>query len=171
MNRLFRSLIVATWAVSLAMSPQSAKGQDDAEAAKEGKRLAGLWRIDVFEWDGQRSSAKEFKDTSSGIFESRWLFTTTKAEWVVNPDFRFEYARYKLDLRANPRTIDVQAYNETFKGIYQLDEKVLKACFSVRNPEGKKLGPGKENRPTDFTTKERSERLLLFFVRDKPEKK
>jgi uncharacterized protein (TIGR03067 family) len=114
---------------------------------------------------------KEFKDKSSDIFESRWLFTTTKAEWVVTHDFKFEYARYKLNLRAKPKAIDMEAYNETFRGIYEVDEKSLKACFAVRNPEGKKLEPGKENRPTDFTTKEKSERLLLIFVRDEKQQK
>jgi uncharacterized protein (TIGR03067 family) len=173
MNRL-RSVslvIVASAVLYMATSGPTAKGQEDAESSKEEKRLAGVWHIDVFEWDGNRITAKEFAEKSSGIFESRWLFTATKAEWVVTADFKFEYARYKLNLRAKPKTIDMQAYNATFKGIYELDERVLKACFSVRNPEGKKLEPGKEERPTDFKTKEKSERLLLIFVRDEKAKK
>jgi uncharacterized protein (TIGR03067 family) len=148
-----------------------AKGQEDAETLKEEKRLSGLWRIEVFEWDGQRITAKESKDKSSDIFELRWLPTTTKAEAVVVADVKVEWAKYKLNLRAKPKTVDIQAYGATFKGIYSIDDKTLKACFSVRNPLGKKPVPGKENRPTDFTTKEKSERLLLILVRDEKAKK
>jgi uncharacterized protein (TIGR03067 family) len=151
-----------------------AMGQEDAEALKEEQRLSGLWRVEVFEWDGQRSTAKEFKDSSSDIFDLRWLFTTTKAQTVVDvgdPDSKHDYARYKLNVRATPKTIDMEVNGSTFKGIYLIDERVLKACFSVRNPEGRKLVPGKEDRPTDFSTKENSERLLLIFVREEKAKK
>jgi uncharacterized protein (TIGR03067 family) len=142
-----------------------ARGQNDAEALKEGKRLSGRWRVDVFEIDGNRITAKETKPGSSDVFESRWLFGLTKAEWVFDDGYKWEYATYKLNFRATPKTIDIVFGDSTLKGIYELQDKTLKACFSVRG-EGRKLLPGKEGRPTDFTTKKDSERLLFFFERD-----
>jgi uncharacterized protein (TIGR03067 family) len=88
----------------------------------------------------------------------------------VNSDDKFIYAQYKLNLQATPKAIDLKVYGLTFKGIYSLDDQKLKVCFSVRSPGGRKLEPGKEGRPTDFTTKN-PERMLFIFVRDeKPNK-
>ncbi len=165
------TIVSAAAFLAVATTAPTASGQDDADLAKEAKRLSGIWRVDVFEWDGQRFVAKDYQDKSSDVFESRWLFTATKADWIVSSDMKLEYARYKLNPRAKPKTIDIDVYGATFKGIYTIEGNKIKACFSVRNPEGKTLVPGKGGRPTDFTTKKKSERLLLIFVKDEKAKK
>lgn len=163
MNRLLK-VSVCVFILVATVNP-IAQAQEDAEPLKEGKRLSGRWRVDVFEWDGSRTTAKETESGSSDIFDSRWLFGLTKAERVFADGDKSEYATYKLNFRATPKTIDIRFAESTLKGIYAVEAKTLKVCFSVRG-DGKKLLPGKEDRPVDFTTKEGSERLLLIFVRD-----
>jgi uncharacterized protein (TIGR03067 family) len=156
------------------LKPPIPVGRNDAETLKEERLLSGLWRVDVFEWEGQRDTAKENEANTSDLFDLRWLFTATKAQAVVRvegSEWKDDYANYKLNPRAQPKTVDMEKFGSTFKGIYRIDRNRLEVCFSVRSPGGRTFLPGKEGRPADFKTKKDSERMLFIFVRDEKAKK
>jgi uncharacterized protein (TIGR03067 family) len=172
---LLASTIVTIGDVASVAAHSGVATADKRDLTLEEKRLQGLWRVDVLEIDGSRMTAQHIKQGSSDLFELRWLFTATKAKKVVDlTDITsaLDFAQYKLNVRAGPKLIDLQLGDRVLKGIYLLDDKTIKVCFSARTSEGRDLVPGKEARPTDFVTRAGSERILLIFVRDRmPNKK
>jgi uncharacterized protein (TIGR03067 family) len=67
---------------------------------------------------------------------------------------------FRIDAKARPKSVDIGVlelgYEREFKGIYSLEGDKLTVCIG----EG-----GKSERPTDFTTKEGSRRILGVFKR------
>jgi uncharacterized protein (TIGR03067 family) len=71
-------------------------------------------------------------------------------------------AKISIDPSKKPKTIDYAmtegpTKGKTHLGIYEFDGDTVKFCFAA---------PGKD-RPTEFTAKERSERTLSVWKRDK----
>jgi uncharacterized protein (TIGR03067 family) len=141
--------------------------QSDALRQEE-RALKGVWRVRVFEGDGQRLTAEEFKDKTSDLFELKWVFKVDRAIVRFEGDLDIEYVRYKLDPTAKPKAVDLDMQGQTISGVYRLENDKLTVCFSVKNPNRFKVVPGKEARPKDFTTKKDSERLLVILERQKP---
>jgi uncharacterized protein (TIGR03067 family) len=71
-------------------------------------------------------------------------------------------AKFRIDPAKKPKAIDYimtegPTKGKTHLGIYELDGDTVKFCFAV---------PG-EDRPTEFTAKEKSQRTLSVWKRDK----
>ncbi len=145
-------------------------GQVGPDAKDEAKLLSGIWRVDVFQAGENRERWSEDRESNSDLLASRWRFDLTKAEWVqLAKYFERPYATYRLNQKANPKTIDltIPAFGgHSLKGIYSVDAKEIKLCVAAKpipNTRGG-LAPV-ETRPTDFTTKDQPDRILLVFAR------
>jgi len=82
------------------------------------------------------------------------------------------YAQYKLNVKTNPKAVDLEIGDQTIRGIYRVDGDKLTVCFSAKAaPQGGRgVEPGKEKRPSEFSTKKGSERIMFVFVREKEKK-
>ena len=130
-------------------------GADAPEAVKkEMAQLEGNWSMVSGERDGQalpddlvKQAKRTMKDGETEVSIGGQVFL--KAKIAIDPTKK-------------PKTIDYTVTEGDNKGqkmlgIYELDGDTAKFCIA---------GPGKD-RPTDFTTKEGSERTLTVWKRDK----
>jgi uncharacterized protein (TIGR03067 family) len=130
-------------------------GADAPEAVKkEMAQLEGNWSMVSGERDGQTLPDDIVKQAKRASKDGE----TT----VSIGDQVFLKAKFTIDPTKKPKTIDYTVTEGDNKGkkmlgIYELDGDTVKFCFAT---------PDKE-RPTDFTTKEGSERTLTVWKRDK----
>jgi uncharacterized protein (TIGR03067 family) len=130
-------------------------GADTPEAVKkEMAQLEGNWSMVSGERDGQAIPDDIVKQAKRASKDGET--TVSIGEQV------FLKAKYTIDPTKKPKTIDYTVTEGDNKGqkmlgIYELDGDTAKFCFAA---------PGKD-RPTDFTTKEGSERTLSVWKRDK----
>ncbi len=115
---------------------------------KEAEKFAGTWGVVAAERDGQPHD--KIKNDKLVIAADKITIKTSSGD---------EDATFTVDPAKKPKTIDVKPGKEnvTIQGIYEIDGDNLKLCFA---------GPGGE-RPTDFTTKEGSKRMLITLKREK----
>jgi uncharacterized protein (TIGR03067 family) len=117
------------------------------------------------------------------LFEATWRFVAIEAEGAPVPEDLFQEDRlilkrkqftssvrgnttqgvYKIDPTVTPKTIDITftegpGKDNSQKGIYELKGDTQKICFAA---------PGKP-RPTDFTSKPKSGRIVQVLERVKP---
>jgi uncharacterized protein (TIGR03067 family) len=131
-------------------------GADAAQdaAKKEMNQLEGEWSM----VSGEANGTAMPKDTvSSGKRVAKDGETTITFAGQV-----YLKAKFTIDPAKKPKAIDYAmtegpTKGKTHLGIYELDGDTVKFCFAA---------PGEE-RPTDFTAKEGSQRTLSAWKRDK----
>jgi uncharacterized protein (TIGR03067 family) len=151
---MLRSSFLAALILTVA-GGQPARGQ-----ARDQKQLQGRWRLTaVADSEGlaQREGFVKYTLVIKGNQMAR-EFKGRKAE---------KGQPFKLDPAKNPRQIDFKTRTghkewQDRVGIYALDGDKLRICFSTVVPVKESL------RPTDFTIKPGSGRVLLVFERVKP---
>jgi uncharacterized protein (TIGR03067 family) len=142
------SLLAAIALLAAGYAPQS----DDVK--KELARLEGTWHLVGREVDGKKATPEEVKkvDATLIIKGDKLTYQSQGAEiWQ---------AAIKIDPTKTPHTIDATHLSGPLKGktgqaIYKLDGGRLTVCFSYTK------------RPTDFNTKEGSDRVLVVYQREK----
>jgi uncharacterized protein (TIGR03067 family) len=129
----------------LAVHPRS----DDVDA-KDEDRIQGVWVVVAGERDG-----KATKDLN-GV---KWIFGPRGKMSTKRGDDE-QTGSFKLAPEQKLKQIDVNPFDEPENviGIYELNTDSLKICI---------VRPTKYRRPTDFSTKEGSGRLLLKLEREK----
>lgn len=142
---------------------------------KELKRLQGTWKVVASESDGQRPAKgwfmEEFTKAKLTFKEDKLIFSSEgNRPWEVayQSDKKAKLDTYRLDPAKKPRafTITVSMVGflsgsiETVYGIYKLEGNQLTVCYSTQWAE--------KSRPTEFKTKEGSERVLLIYEREQP---
>ncbi len=133
----------------------AADAPKDDPAKADTDKFTGTWSIVSLEVDGKKESDDQLKSMKV-VFEPG-KYTFTKDGNTV------ETGTYKLDPSQKPKAIestpaDGKDKGKIFLGIYELDGDNNKVCFGI---------PGTD-RPTDFTTKKDSNRILYVLKRDKP---
>jgi uncharacterized protein (TIGR03067 family) len=123
-----------------------ARAQDNKKALAE---LQGIWRFVKAESDNP-------------AFESdpdlpRWVIKGDKVIYGGE-----EFAVLTVDPTATPKTIDLNLVKakRVFEGVYAVDGDKLKICVNLQTD-------GAKNRPLDFATEGKRDRLLLLFERAK----
>jgi uncharacterized protein (TIGR03067 family) len=148
---------VAVLAVVLATDAPKA-GLLAADAPKKDKEgLQGTWKVVSVEKGG--------KDQEVGkgfvmVFDKDTFAVKRGDDVIVKGTF-------KVDPAKKPKAIDMtitEAKKEEYKdkevhGIYELEKDSLKWCMAE---------PGENDRPTEFATKEGTQRLLVTFNKEKP---
>jgi uncharacterized protein (TIGR03067 family) len=135
--------------LTLALLSATALTADDK---KDTDALQGKWRIASIEINGEKIPTERF---------DKAVLTVTSDERVLKDDDKVvTRSKYKLDSSKNPKTIDIMISEgdlkgRTLKGIYEIKGDTHTINVTI---EG-------DDRPTDFTAKAESNRLLQTFKR------
>jgi len=150
---LEESLVRATIGLITVFVLVRAAGSQDANP-KEMAQLEGAWSMVSGEANGQampkemvRSGKRVAKDGETTITIGGQVYF--KAKFTVDPSKKPKAIDYTMT--------EGPTKGKTHLGIYELDGDTLKFCFAA---------PGNE-RPTDFTAKEGSQRTLSVWKREK----
>jgi uncharacterized protein (TIGR03067 family) len=114
----------------------------DGDAEAELKKLEGDWQVVREELVGRL--------TARAVVEKlRIVIEDDQFTWYLDSPRVLQTATVKVDPTADPRTIDAEVtrgahFGKKMLGIYKLDKDTLEICWSA---------PGKDKRPTKFTTK------------------
>lgn len=136
-------------ALALVLLSTSALSADDK---KDTDAFQGKWKIASIEVNGEKVEPERL---------DKAVLTITGDERVLKDDDKVvSRSKYKLDSSKNPKTIDIivsegSLKGRTLKGIYEIKGDSHTINVTV---EG-------EDRPTDFTAKANSNRLLQTFKR------
>jgi uncharacterized protein (TIGR03067 family) len=137
------------------LGPTGIAGADDAE--QELARLQGNWIVVSAEIGGKPVDADDLKDI-------RRTVKGDEIAWLFEGDV-FLRTRFKIDPAQNPKRwdatltfVDVGEGEVVEKrlGIYELKDDALKICVA---------GPDEE-RPVDFSTRPKSEGVLIVLKRE-----
>jgi uncharacterized protein (TIGR03067 family) len=143
--------MIRLWVISLALGLLSATALS-ADDKKDTDAFQGKWKIASIEVNGENVPTDQFEKA---------VLTITGDERLMKDDEKVVHrSKYKLDSSKNPKTIDFIVSEGTFKG------KTLKGIYELKGDthtinvtlEG-------DDRPTDFTAKANSNRLLQTFKR------
>jgi uncharacterized protein (TIGR03067 family) len=120
---------------------------------KDKEKLQGAWRVIVAEKNGEKRDREDLVKVQIVIAGDKLT--------IKDPRLSDEGMVYQLDPRKKPKEINLRGAEtkEVNRGIYALDGDELKICFANE--------PGKA-RPTDFTAKAKSGRVLVVAKRPKP---
>jgi uncharacterized protein (TIGR03067 family) len=131
-----------------------AADEKDKAAKKDADPLQGTWKL-----TGGKVRGDPLPEGEDG---GKWVlkdgkYTFTSPEMV-------EEGTYKIDTSKKPAQLDldITAGNDKGKkqvGIYKVEGETLTVCLAF---------PGGKERPSEFDTKEGSDRLLFIFKREKP---
>jgi uncharacterized protein (TIGR03067 family) len=124
------------------------------EAAKESKKLEGVWIVTAFEKDGNRIAGDDTKE---------WKLVVKGDKYTMTIGDQVEEGTFKLNPSQPLKTVDLmptsgEAAGKTRLGIYELKGDTAKACFASVD---------KKERPKEFATKADVEDYLWEFQRDK----
>jgi uncharacterized protein (TIGR03067 family) len=136
-------IAIAVTAVALLFTQARA---DDAK--KEQEKLQGTWSIVAGEKDG--TPDEEIK-------KDKLVVAAEKMTIKKGAGGDEEAVTFTLDPTQKPKQLDIDSKGGKILAIYELEGDNLKLCFSR---------PGSE-RPTDFSTKAGSNRMLVTLKRDK----
>lgn len=113
-------------------------------------------------WKATNAARADPEAANKKIKELRLVFTekTVSFEWVGQATYE---AKYRLDPAKKPKTIDITFITgpdegKTWHGIYELEGRTLKVCYSR----------GDTKRPTQLAAKPQAGRYLLTLQRTKP---
>jgi uncharacterized protein (TIGR03067 family) len=122
--------------------------------------IQGEWKVQWLEQDGKKVEVRE----------RVCVFRGNKCEWRLIGDGAkpTEKSSFEIDPTCTPKIIDYISSapdNKVSKkeGIYKIDGDTMIWCMNVAE--------GVKNRPLDFQTKEGSNCLVIWFTRNKPDKK
>jgi uncharacterized protein (TIGR03067 family) len=142
---------------------------------KDLEKLQGTWKLVASESDGQRPAQgwflEVFTKAKLTVKEEKLLFSSDgNLPWEVTyrSDRKPKLDTYWLDPGKKPATFTMTFSTggflsggiETVYGIYRLEGRQLTICYSTQWTE--------KSRPTEFKTKEASERVLLIYEREQP---
>ena len=124
-------------------------------AKKDMDKLQGYWRVSNVAQVGTLGPDKDVRNLRLVFTEKILSF-----EWVGKATYD---AKYRLDPTKKPKTIDITFITgpdegKTFRGIYELEGKTLKLCYSR----------SESKRPTKLSSKPEAECLLLVLKQTKP---
>jgi uncharacterized protein (TIGR03067 family) len=127
--------------------------------------VQGTWMLVSAEADGKQMPREEFDDWK----QVEWVVTGEKINVKIPPKLqaklvpageKFPTLSFKIDPKVRPKSVDVTIphgdQSLTIKGIYALEGDKLTLC-GPRDLTGE--------RPTDFTAKQGSRRILAVFKR------
>jgi uncharacterized protein (TIGR03067 family) len=149
MSAGFQAMKPVLFCVPVLFIGLDAAAQDDVRA--ELAKFEGTWAPVYVETDGKELKA-DIKDDRLVIAGKVFTFTgSAKMEGTIT-----------IDPSKKPRTIETETTagdNKGIKtiGIYEMDAKRLMVCYRVAPAE----------RPTDFSTSEKSGRFLIIYKRIK----
>ena len=146
-----RFMISCLILTALLLAP-AARGADEPAKQKPLAALQGTWKLTTLEADGKASDLPEVPFW--------WVIKGNKIYYGGQ-----ELARAKPDDSTKPRCIDLtfQTSERTLEGIYSVEADTLKICVN-------KSADGVKERPSTFSTQDKSEWRLLVFKRDKERK-
>ena len=116
------------------------------DAKKDQEKLQGTWSVVSAEADG--TATDEIKN-------DKLVFAGDKIT-IKKAGGDEEHVTFTLDTSKKPKQIDINADGKMIQAIYELDGDKLKVCAAM---------PGAD-RPTDFTTKAGSNRMLVTLKRE-----
>jgi uncharacterized protein (TIGR03067 family) len=116
------------------------------DAKKEQEMLQGTWSVVAAEKDG---AADESIKTDKLVIAGDKITVKKGSGGDEEP------APFTIDATKQPKRLDITAKGQTILAIYEIKGDELKLCFS------------RDERPTDFTTKAGSNRMLVTLKKDK----
>lgn len=114
------------------------------------RKIQGQWRLVKVEANGEHRELPEVT-----VLVDRQLIFLLQDGHKVDP------AVFRLGPEKQPKQIDLRAGTRTKLGIYEINGRLLRICFTAAE------SPSEENRPTDFATPAMGGRVLMEFERIK----
>ena len=156
-SRAERATAIAAWkswwikqsGASATDRPGGGAALNDPEVVKE--KLQGTWVLTALGRQGKLLSQAQL-----GKLRIKVIFSGDKVTFDY-PDHA-EAGTYTLDATKDPKTLDVVTELNTSNGIFRLEGDSLTICGV----------PAGEERPTEFTTKFGTQRVLFVLKRQKP---
>ena len=154
MIRSFIGLLV----VGFLLTPFAAIADDSKDEAikKDRKQIEGTWRIVALEADGKKAMEEDAKKLT--------MVNGPDGTWSLrSEDKEISKGISTFDPTTKPKSIDFtptegEGKGDQNLGIYEIGENTRTMCFAP---------PGKD-RPTEFSSKPGSQRILIMFQREKP---
>lgn len=141
------------------LSEQDGKVKTDKDA------IQGKWKMVAGEFEGKklRFSDEELHMMKLHIKGNRYILEFPPGDVFGSKVVTWLEHEFTLGESNKPKTIDLIATRKEDRGkkglgIYSLDNNRLRICINVDS----------ETRPTDFTTKKGSGRMLTVYEREKP---
>jgi uncharacterized protein (TIGR03067 family) len=122
-------------------------------ADEEPKGIAGVWRPTEMHQSGVKLADVYLKITTLE-FEGKKYHLTVGVKWADGT--------FKLDEKADPKTIDIKiekgdGKGETYLGVYEIDGDTLTICHALDG----------ENRPTKLQSTVENKAMLIVYKRVK----
>jgi len=146
----FRVLSCAVFLLCLSVEPLRAEDKPADAKHRELQRLAGAWKVDWLELDGERRPPEGDQVSLPLVIRDNEIrHGETKLSFTIDPG-------------TDPKVIDVTDETDSnqaqhFEGIYKLGEDTLTICLY--------LVPGAKQRPVEFTTRPESKLAIFQFRR------
>jgi uncharacterized protein (TIGR03067 family) len=143
------SLVIGVLAGALA------RGDDDAKAKEDAKKMEGTWKAVKAEMAGRPWPEEAIKKLKLQLSEGKYT--------ILGEDNQNDYARMKLDPSKNPAVMDITWMNgrnagSTFPAIYELKGDTLRICYDYSGSA----------HPTEFKTRPKTALGLVEYKRVKP---
>ena len=137
--------------LTLVLSFSPAAGGDDA---KDGDTIQGTWVPSAAELGGKMFPDEVRKAIKLVVKDDKYTVTVGK---------QVDQGTVKLNPAAKPKEMDITGTDGPNKGktmlaIYERDGDTLRVCYDLSG----------KSRPTEFKTKEGTQRFLVTYKREKP---
>jgi len=148
--RLFSLFAALAFAIPLVAAPAK-EGKDDKDDLK---KLAGDWTVTAWRQSGSDLDKEDLEGSKWAVKDGKYKFELGGNE---------EEGTIKLDPSKKVPTIDLAITEGNDKGkeqpgIYKIDGDTVTFCFAR---------PGAKDRPTDFTSTEDNQNILITVKRKK----